>query len=70
MTTIPYTTKPGDRWDLIAQWAYNNPNAYDIIQDANPNISLTEELDGGITLLIPVVEPIETDTSLLPPWKR
>lgn len=70
MSTIPYTTQPNDRWDLIADWAYNDPNAYDEIMDANPNVSITETLEGGITLLIPVKEPIEADSSLLPPWKR
>lgn len=68
----PYTTKPGDRWDLIADEAYGDPNDYERIIDANPGVAKNAVLKSGIKLLIPVVdrsnELISGDT--LPPWKR
>jgi phage tail protein X len=83
MTTTEYITKPGDRWDLIAYKAYgtvdditlddgSTVNAMSYIAQANPDISLDSVLTEGLLMQIPIVanSSVETDVSLLPPWKQ
>lgn len=66
-----YITIQGDRYDTISFKAYGDATMFSKIQDANPNIPLTTSFDGGVKLLIPVIEVKEnTNTELLPPWKR
>ena len=83
MTTTEYISKPGDRWDLIAYKSYGSineivmddgskQNAISVIIHANPGISVDSILDPGLLLQIPVIpdSTIQTDQSLLPPWKK
>jgi len=70
MANTTYTTKQGDRWDLIAHQAYNDATQIDIIIDANPNVPITDELEPSIVLNIPIIDAPEIDNSFLPPWKR
>lgn len=71
MANSEYTTKQGDRWDTIAEDAYGDASAINPIQDANPNIPITDVFDGGITLIIPVIEEqADSNLDLLPPWKK
>lgn len=66
-----YITIQGDRWDSIALKAFGDATIFSKIQDANPNIPLSEIFEGGIKLLIPIIEIKEnTNVDLLPPWKR
>lgn len=67
-----YTTATGDRWDLIAQYAYGDPFKMVLIMRANPSVPLDPVLPGGIRLLIPI-QPPESNVipaTSLPPWKR
>nr|DAU52931.1 MAG TPA: tail protein [Caudoviricetes sp.] len=65
-----YVTKDNDRWDLIAYKFYDNPNFYEEIIKANPEISHEPVLNAGIKLKIPVIEESVTIKFELPPWKR
>lgn len=66
-----YVTIQGDRWDSIAFKAYGDSSMLSKIQDANPNIPLVDNFDGGIKILIPIIEILDTtNVDLLPPWKR
>ena len=83
MSNIEYTTLPGDRWDLIAHKAYGTiglltlddgtrVNAMSLIINNNTDIGITDTLDSGLLLQIPVVA--NTSSQLpnqnLPPWKQ
>lgn len=69
MATIRrYRTIQGDRWDNISSQFRNNPYDYvDIIQ-ANPSYQGYFVLPAGITLSVPIKEPVRT--KILPPWKK
>ena len=70
--TTEYITKPGDRWDLISFKAYGDIEKMGDIIRANPDISRTDVLPEGLVLQIPIipVATVDTDLSLLPPWKQ
>lgn len=65
-----YITKDGDRWDMISYKFYNNPNLYEEIIKANPEVPQEPVLESGIKLKIPVLEESETIQFELPPWKK
>ena len=65
-----YITRDGDRWDNIAYKFYVNPNLYEEIIKANPEVPIEPVLDAGIKLKIPVLEESETIQFELPPWKK
>ena len=66
---LTYTTREGDRWDLIAWDHYGVPFAYEPIIQANPHAPIAPLLPGGLTLLIPLRDAAPA-TAGLPPWKR
>lgn len=68
--TTNYITKRGDRWDLIAWKAYGDITKQKEIIEANPDICLVVEFEEGITLQLPIIPNVNTQESLLPPWKR
>jgi phage tail protein X len=65
-----YTVTEGERWDTIAYKAYGDVNRLPEIIAANPGVPITERLEAGTVLNIPVISDPDTDTELLPPWKR
>ena len=65
-----YITRDEDRWDMISQKYDNNPNLYEEIIKANPEVSIEPVLDAGIKLKIHVLEESETIQFELPPWKK
>lgn len=66
---IPYVTRDGDRWDLIAWDHYGDATAIEPIIAANPQVPIIPVLPGGLLLEIPVLaDPAPTITDL-PPWK-
>lgn len=69
MNTI-YKTSQGDRWDTVAYKAYGDPFMVTPIIQANPNVSISDVLPAGITLIVPIRQRPTIDKSLLPPWKR
>jgi nucleoid-associated protein YgaU len=76
MTTsyVEYTTKEGDRWDLISYKFYGVPDKYYLIQEANekeipPSLLYSPVLPAGLKLKIPVLEEQPTKELPPPPWK-
>lgn len=69
---VPYVTKQGDTWDLIANRAYANPLSVSEIMAANPGVPIDPVLPVGIKIMIPVLTNsfVETNLQNLPPWKR
>lgn len=65
-----YITIDGDRWDTVAYKAYGDPMRYPEIAAANRTVALDAVLKPGTRLNVPVLETVEVDTNLLPPWKR
>jgi phage tail protein X len=71
MKYTEYTTTEGQRWDTIAWQCFGNVDLVGLLYDANPGVALTDELPGGLTLRVPLIEPVEeVNAELLPPWKR
>lgn len=70
--TVEYITKPGDRWDLISYKAYGTIDRMGDIVRANPDIPADSILQEGLLLQLPVipVSTVQSDSELLPPWKR
>ncbi len=65
-----YTTKQGDRFDLIAFKAYGDASRSGDIIKANRGIAIAPVLPAGIKLLIPVIDVATISADNLPPWKR
>ena len=83
MITTEYITQAGDRWDLIAYKAYgtvdtitldddSTSNAMSLIIATNPDIVITDILDAGLVVKVPVVSNSTNllTNSSLPPWKQ
>lgn len=70
--TYEILAKGGIRWDTVAQQAYGNPNLFEDIQRANPELAQYDIIPDGMVIKVPVKKDDETatDDSLLPPWKR
>ena len=66
---IPHITVEGERWDQLAWRYYGDPHRYQPIVEANKHVPITAALPAGLTLAIPVLEPV-TSTEDLPPWMR
>jgi phage tail protein X len=47
---IPYTTKAGDRWDLLAWRFYGDPTQYSVIIQANPAIPIEAVFEQGLVI--------------------
>ena len=83
MTTTEYITKPGERWDTIANKAYGTignvtlddgtqVNAMAFIIRSNPGLTIDDVLSEGLLIRVPVIATtsVQTEEELLPPWKR
>ncbi len=64
-----YTTKQGDKWDLISLIAYGSKSYVDDLMRANSQYIRTYIFPAGCVLTIPAVSKSSTK-SALPPWKR
>ncbi|WP_457798089.1 tail protein X [Methylocystis sp. S23] len=76
MGYIVETTKPGDRWDLIAYRMYGDPSRYAPIIEANralfataPLAPIPTVLEAGLELRIPILDDVESADDV-PPWRR
>ncbi|VEE09208.1 tail protein X [Neisseria animalis] len=68
---IRYTTRDGDRWDLIAHKHYGNALMTDGLMAANPHLPLAEEFKSGLTVFVPVLEhKPQNSQAAMPPWMR
>jgi len=66
---IIHTTKYNERIDEIAYKYYGNCYKIQPIIETNPHVEVSEILEEGIELLIPIEEQ-KIDNSMLPIWKR
>jgi phage tail protein X len=66
---IAHTTTEGERWDQLAWRYYGDAYRYLPIVQANPHVPISAALPAGLTLAIPVLQPLPT-TEDLPPWMR
>lgn len=70
---IPYVTRQGDRWDLLAWEFYGNAFHFGPIIAANPTVAIVPILPAGVELAIPLLDEEAAADVLdadLPPWKR
>ncbi|WP_165009737.1 tail protein X [Neisseria yangbaofengii] len=68
---LRYTTRAGDRWDLIAHKHYGNALMIDGLIAANPHLPLAEEFSDGLTVFVPVLESKPKNSQAdMPPWLR
>ncbi|HEY0155450.1 MAG TPA: tail protein X [Longimicrobium sp.] len=71
---LVHVTKEGERWDQLSWKYYGDPNRYEELVTANPDVPIIPILPGGVSLRVPFlgedlnVEAFPVD--LLPPWKR
>lgn len=66
-----YTTRDGDRWDLIAHKYYGNALLVDGLIAANPHLPIAEEFASGLTVRVPVLEAKpQNQQKDMPPWMR
>lgn len=68
--SLTYVTRDGDRWDLIAWQFYRDVSRMSDLIAINAHVPITEQLDAGHVLRIPVIEAAEAALEDLPPWKR
>lgn len=66
---LTHVTTEGERWDQLAWRYYGDAHRYSPIVEANKHVPITGALPAGLTLAIPVLEPVAT-TEDLPPWMR
>jgi phage tail protein X len=66
---LPYLTREGDRWDLIAYRLYGDVGRQDLIIAANPELAITPMLPAGVTLRVPILPDDTPPPETLPPWK-
>lgn len=68
---LRYTTKDGDRWDVIAHKHYGNALLIDGLIAANPHLPLAEGFESGVTVFVPVLESKPKNNQAdMPPWLR
>jgi phage tail protein X len=66
---LTHVTTEGERWDQLAWRYYGDAHRYQPIVDANPHVPISAALPAGLTLAIPLLEPVAA-TEDLPPWMR
>jgi phage tail protein X len=66
---ITHVTTEGERWDQLAWRYYGDAHRYLPMVQANPHVPITAILPSGLTLAIPILEPV-TSAQDLPPWMR
>lgn len=67
-SSVKYTTKQGDTFDMLAYRAYADEFKAHIIIQANPQCADILVFDAGIELTLPVIS--KAAAASLPPWKR
>ena len=70
MAQTTYTTKPGDRWDLVSYSAYGDINKISDLIAANPRVPISAIIAENTVLNIPILDTQVLEADLLPPWKR
>lgn len=65
---MTYTTKQGDRWDMIAYKLWGNEHYMSELLAANKQYRDVFIFSAGVELTVP--EITEAASSVLPPWRR
>ena len=69
MDRLVHVTSDGERWDTLAWRYYGSVTEVERIIAANPHMSITPVLQGGVRIFIPVVRSAELEHNVnLPPW--
>ena len=70
-TVLQYTTRLGDRWDIIAHKFYGNALLIDALIAANPHLPIAEQFVDNLTVFVPVLQakPVNNQEDM-PPWMR
>ena len=70
MANTKYTLQEPMRWDQVSFAAYGDVYQMNQLIEANQGVSAYDVIPEGTELEIPILSVPETDTTLLPPWKR
>ena len=62
-----YIARQGDTWDDIARQAYGDEHLMSILLFVNPDLADRVILDGGETIIIPIIAMASAEA--LPPWR-
>lgn len=70
-SVLQYTTRAGDRWDIIAHKYYGDATLIGGLIAANPHLPIAEQFAANLTVLVPVL-PASPQTAQqdMPPWMR
>lgn len=69
MDRLVHVTSEGERWDTLAWRYYGDVSEVERIITANPHMTITPVLPGGVRIFIPVVRAAELEHNVnLPPW--
>ena len=64
-----YTTREGDTFDLLSLRYYDEEKLANYIIEANPDYADVVVFEGGVKLIIPIIDEPET-TETKAPWRR
>jgi phage tail protein X len=70
MAVRRYVTQAGDRWDLLAHRFYGDAYAFGALVEANPEVTPSPVLSGGLSLVVPELPRAPETVMGAPPWKR
>lgn len=70
-SVLQYTTREGDRWDLIAHQYYGDALLIGGLLAANPHLAMAEQFAAGLVVRVPVLtaKPQSAQADM-PPWMR
>ncbi|WP_066569602.1 tail protein X [Snodgrassella sp. CFCC 13594] len=70
-SVLQYTTREGDRWDLIAHKYYGDATLIDGLIAANPHLPIAEQFAANLTVFVPVLTASPQNAQEdMPPWMR
>ena len=69
-SVLRYTTRQGDRWDLIAHKYYGDAMLISGLSAPNPHLPIAEQFGANLTVFVPVLEVKPTNNEDMPPWLR
>lgn len=72
MKAIIHITTDGERWDSIAWRYYRDVRQTPRLLACNPHLAARPSLPGGQRVVVPIIarDPVASDPSRLPPWRR
>jgi len=64
---VIYISK-GERWDSVAWKMYGDPTVVAPLIANNPGIAITDTIDAGVQVFVPLIAPTITTSSALSPF--